>query len=65
MGVKLLYPNDTIQHAGIILGINGEQGKIVAGHAFKFFPREKYEGFPYERYYKKLFCSYSSLSNDR
>lgn len=29
VGVKLLYPNDTIQHPGIVLGINGD-----AGHAF-------------------------------
>ena len=30
VGPKLLYPNKTIQHAGIILGIGG-----VAGHLFK------------------------------
>lgn len=33
VGAKLLYPNNTIQHAGIILGIGG-----VAGHWFKGFP---------------------------
>jgi glycosyltransferase involved in cell wall biosynthesis len=32
VGAKLLYPDDTIQHAGVILGIGG-----VAGHAFKYF----------------------------
>lgn len=34
VGAKLLYPDNTIQHAGIILGIGG-----VAGHSHKFFPR--------------------------
>jgi len=33
VGAKLLYPNNTIQHAGIILGIAG-----WAGHASKFSP---------------------------
>lgn len=34
VGAKLLYPNDTVQHAGIILGLGG-----YAGHAFRRFPR--------------------------
>jgi glycosyltransferase involved in cell wall biosynthesis len=34
VGALLYYPNDTIQHAGIILGLGG-----VAGHAFRDFPR--------------------------
>jgi glycosyltransferase involved in cell wall biosynthesis len=34
VGAKLYYPNDTIQHAGVILGIGG-----VAGHAHKYFDR--------------------------
>jgi O-antigen biosynthesis protein len=34
VGAMLYYPNDTIQHAGVVLGIGG-----VAGHAFKQFPR--------------------------
>jgi GT2 family glycosyltransferase/glycosyltransferase involved in cell wall biosynthesis len=34
VGCKLWYPNDTIQHAGVILGIGG-----VAGHAFVGLPR--------------------------
>ena len=38
VGGKLLYPNGTIQHAGVILGIGG-----VAGHAFRTFP-EDYSG---------------------
>jgi GT2 family glycosyltransferase len=32
VGAKLLYPNSTIQHAGVILGIGG-----VAGHPYKGF----------------------------
>ena len=32
VGAKLYYPNDTIQHAGVILGIGG-----VAGHSHKYF----------------------------
>ena len=32
VGAKLLYPDDTIQHAGVILGLGG-----VAGHAYKGF----------------------------
>lgn len=33
VGAKLLYPDDTIQHAGVVLGIGG-----VAGHIHKFAP---------------------------
>ena len=35
VGAKLFYPNDTIQHAGVIIGIGG-----VAGHSHKYFDRE-------------------------
>jgi GT2 family glycosyltransferase len=34
VGAKLLYPDDSIQHAGVILGIGG-----VAGHSHKYFLR--------------------------
>ncbi len=34
VGCMLYYPNDTIQHAGVILGIGG-----IAGHSHKYFPR--------------------------
>ena len=34
VGAMLYYPHDSIQHAGIVLGVGG-----VAGHAFKTFPR--------------------------
>ncbi|MEM8832482.1 MAG: glycosyltransferase [Cyanobacteria bacterium P01_G01_bin.19] len=33
VGSMLLYPDDTIQHAGVVLGIGG-----VAGHSHKYFP---------------------------
>lgn len=58
VGVKLLYPNNTIQHAGIVLGINGGTGKGVAGHAFKFFPRE-IQGFPVQ---KDIIKNYSAVT---
>ena len=35
VGAKLLYPNDTIQHAGVIVGLGG-----VADHAFVGMDRE-------------------------
>ncbi|MFC3121931.1 glycosyltransferase family 2 protein [Agaribacter flavus] len=35
VGAKLLYPNDLVQHAGVVMGYGGG-----AGHAHKFFPRE-------------------------
>ena len=35
VGAKLYYDNDTIQHAGVIIGLGG-----VAGHSHKYFPRK-------------------------
>lgn len=35
VGAKLIYPDGTLQHAGVILGLGG-----VAGHPFKGLPRE-------------------------
>lgn len=35
VGAKLYYPNNTIQHAGVIIGING-----IAGHSHKCFSRD-------------------------
>ena len=37
VGAMLYYPDDTIQHAGVILGIGG-----VAGHSHKYFARGEY-----------------------
>jgi O-antigen biosynthesis protein len=35
VGAKLLYADDTIQHAGIVVGMGG-----VAGHVHRLFPRD-------------------------
>lgn len=43
VGAKLYYPNDTIQHAGVITGIGG-----VAGHSHKYFPKN------HPGYFKRL-----------
>jgi GT2 family glycosyltransferase len=40
VGAKLLYPDDTVQHAGVILGIGG-----VAGHSHKMSPRNAHGYF--------------------
>ena len=40
MGARLLYPDDTIQHAGAILGGGG-----VAKHAHKGLPRDNHGYF--------------------
>lgn len=37
VGAKLLYPDDTIQHAGVIVGLGG-----IAGHAFVGLDAEQY-----------------------
>lgn len=39
LGVKLLYPDHTVQHAGIVTGIGG-----IAGHAQKHYP-DHYGGY--------------------
>lgn len=36
VGAKLLYPDETVQHGGVLLGVGGDTG--VAGHAHKFLP---------------------------
>lgn len=36
VGALLLYPDHTVQHAGVVLGIGG-----VAGHSHKYFPDEQ------------------------
>lgn len=34
VGARLWYPDDTLQHAGVVLGIHG-----IAGHVHRFFPQ--------------------------
>ena len=36
-GIMLYYPDNTVQHAGVILGIGG-----VAGHSHKYYNRNEY-----------------------
>ena len=31
VGVKLLYPNETIQHAGVVIGLGGAAGHVLVG----------------------------------
>uniref|UniRef100_E1TAA7 Glycosyl transferase family 2 n=1 Tax=Burkholderia sp. (strain CCGE1003) TaxID=640512 RepID=E1TAA7_BURSG len=40
VGAKLLYPDGTVQHAGVVTGLGG-----VAGHAHRLFPRESFGYF--------------------
>jgi glycosyltransferase involved in cell wall biosynthesis len=40
VGAKLYYPNNTLQHAGVIIGIGG-----IAGHSHKYFPIEDHGYF--------------------
>lgn len=35
VGAKLLFPDNTVQHAGVVLGVGG-----IAGHAFKYYACE-------------------------
>jgi len=53
VGAKLLYPDDTLQHAGVVLGIGG-----VGNHAFKHQPAA------YNGYFSRatLISSYSALT---
>lgn len=46
VGAKLYYPDDKIQHAGVIIGIGG-----FAGHGHRHFPRES------PGYFNRLFCT--------
>ena len=32
VGARLYYPDDTIQHAGIVIGIGGVAGSVFVGH---------------------------------
>ena len=53
VGAKLYYPNDTIQHAGVVIGIGG-----VANHAFKHTDRDGLGYFGRA----KLISSYSAVT---
>ena len=53
VGALLLYPDDTVQHAGVVLGIGG-----VAGHSHKNFHKDD------EGYVRQLICTsnYSAVT---
>jgi O-antigen biosynthesis protein len=53
VGAKLIYPNNTIQHAGVIVGMFG-----AAGHSQKYYDRSS------PGYYYRLICNqnYSALT---
>ncbi|MEF6320832.1 glycosyltransferase family 2 protein, partial [Escherichia coli] len=53
VGAKLYYPNDTLQHGGVILGIGG-----VANHSHKHFSRT------HPGYFARLVCTqnYSAVT---
>ena len=53
VGAKLYYDNETIQHAGVILGIGG-----VAGHSHKYFSRDSHGYFSK----LKLIQNYSAVT---
>ncbi|HAW52026.1 MAG TPA: glycosyl transferase family 2 [Flavobacteriales bacterium] len=53
VGVKLLFPNDTIQHGGVVIGIQG-----LAGHTFVSAPRDE----PGYFYYLKAVSDYSAVT---
>ena len=40
-GVKLYYPDDTVQHAGIVIGIGGSK-RGIAANMFQGLPREEH-----------------------
>ncbi|MDR7194156.1 glycosyltransferase family 2 protein [Luteimonas terrae] len=53
VGAMLYYPNDTIQHAGVVLGIGG-----VAGHSYVGMPR----GYPGDKHRAGLVQSVSAVT---
>lgn len=56
VGVKLLYPDDTIQHAGIVMGIGGNDG--VAGNMFV----GKRNGRAYYLHRDEIMMNYSAVT---
>ena len=51
VGAMLYYPNDTIQHAGVLVGING-----VAAHSHKHYPKS------HPGYFSRLFVAQDLLA---
>ena len=44
VGAKLVYPDDTIQHAGVIMGVYDN-----SGHAFKYMPADEAEHYQFDQ----------------
>ena len=42
VGMMLYYPDDTVQHAGVIIGIGADHEMAVAGHSHKYYRRGEY-----------------------
>ena len=40
VGAKLLYPDDRIQHAGVIVGVGNAWGPGIAVHSHQFYPAD-------------------------
>ena len=53
VGAKLLYADNTIQHAGVVFGMRG-----VAGHAHKYQPVKR----PGYRFFPHLIRNYSAVT---
>lgn len=49
VGVKLYYPDDTIQHAGVIIGLGG-----IGGHIFRELPKENRGYFARDSFVQNL-----------
>ena len=47
VGVKLIYPDNTIQHAGCVIGIGG-----IAGHMFVDMPANRTDIFTRLRFFR-------------
>ena len=58
VGARLLYPDDTIQHAGVILGIGG-----CAGHANKIYTKKRLRVTLIGRNRSRFKCLYCGLSH--
>jgi O-antigen biosynthesis protein len=55
VGAMLYYPNDTIQHAGILLGVGADR---IAGHAYHLKPR----GYPGDKCRARLVQEVSAVT---